>query len=173
MVGNTAFGTLEKWGRTSPFGMLRFAHQYLIAAQTLHLHMVGSHVPMPKYTNIGLSIELAMKAFLLADGLTVRELRSAPYGHDLESLFNSCIERGIEQQVDFPELYRGTIVTLSEPYKAQVLRYIVNGTLTLPKWEWLDLTASRLTDDLRRFCLVATLGEPEAERAMAARGDRW
>lgn len=165
------FATLDKWGRTSPFGMLRFAHEYLVAAQTLHQHMTPSEFSIPKYTNVGLAIELAMKAFLLAGGESLTGLKA--FGHDLEKLFNACMERGIDQHVDCPGLYRDTIVQMNVPYKAQVLRYIVNGTMMLPQWQWLDLAATRLTEELKTFCLAATLGEEEAARAIAVRGGRW
>src|SRR4051794_18481307 len=50
---------------------------------------------MPVYYLYSHAIELTLKAFLRAKGLTARELSFKPWGHDLLELWNGCCARGL------------------------------------------------------------------------------
>lgn len=60
---------LEKWGRTSPFGMLRFAYDYRVAAEVVRASPLLAPASMPSYSLMGQVIELALKSFLRARGV--------------------------------------------------------------------------------------------------------
>ena len=90
--------TLEKWGRTSPFGLLRFAQDYHVAARILHRSSEIDEYSMPAYSLIGQSIELSLKAFLRAKGVSMKELRSS-IGHDLVAAIRRARALGLDRQV--------------------------------------------------------------------------
>ena len=68
--------------------------------------MVGGHArfSLPDDTSlfmgfhhlIGFAVELYLKAFLLAAGLTEEELRRPPYGHNLDTLLHATLRHGLK-----------------------------------------------------------------------------
>jgi hypothetical protein len=135
------------------------AHEAL-DAQTLKLRF-----EMPVYYLYGHAIELTLKAFLRAKGLTARELSFKPWRHDLLKLWEGCFERGFT--LDLPtRLEAGAVIDLLAPYAATYeFRYVQVGAQTLPT---LDVVreAARALQAAAKPTVVPTVGRPIPERGI-------
>jgi hypothetical protein len=159
--------TMEKWERTSPFGILPYAYEYRAAAQLVHNARTKDTPSMPAYSLMGRSLELALKSFLRARGLSVKDLRGV--GHDLAKAFRKARELGLRRVVELHDFHGESIDGLSDAYRNHRFRYIENGMMSLPKWDWLDLTASLLIVGLHDYAIRATFGRDEGKRMLVLR----
>lgn len=74
--------------RTTPLGMIRYAHEFMEAALAVDEKMgkrpgFKNVAPIPALYLVGHSIELSLKAFLLSQGVTLRQIKTL--GHDLHA----------------------------------------------------------------------------------------
>jgi len=82
----------------SPIGTFNFAHSYLGAARALDRldwRDLETHPDSPVAFLYWHAIELFLKAFLLADGMKIAELRQKKFGHNLIALRGEAIRRGL------------------------------------------------------------------------------
>lgn len=88
---------------------------------------------MPVYYLYSHTIELTLKAFLRAKGLTVKELANPKcWGHDLLKLWEGCLERGLTLDMH-TRLTTGAVIAILAPYAASYeFRYVQTGHKTLP-----------------------------------------
>lgn len=120
-------------GQTTPLGLLRYAIEYYAAADAAddaigddHGH--GIHAPMVVNFLVGQAVELALKAYLLQAGVSVAELKSKKFGHDLLALFDEAMTRGIGNGQMIGERARAMLNLLNSPYKDRELQYFKAGT---------------------------------------------
>lgn len=160
---------LNEPGVTSPFGMLRFAEEYRKAAK-----LVGDanpeRRPAPAYMLVGQSIELSLKSYLLARGITLEALKYRPYGHDLSQLLAKARQLKIERLVELHQWDVDAIEIIAPLYGSHEFRYIVNGSRILPNWEFLMHTTQGLTRGLHHFLLRRRVGKEQALQRIALRG---
>jgi hypothetical protein len=116
----------------TPVGWLRYAFEYYAAAKATD-DAIGEdqgyeiHAPMVVSFLIGQSIELALKAFLLHSGVSMKILRNKPYGHDLVKLFRASMEKNlIDDSIKSNEIL-GLVELLCGPYKERELQYYRSG----------------------------------------------
>ncbi|MGH8159408.1 MAG: hypothetical protein ACREPQ_14905 [Rhodanobacter sp.] len=161
---------LEKWGGTSPFGLLRYAEDYRRAAEALHASEPSSFAP-PKYSLIGQSIELSLKAFIRSRGVPIEHFgkKKMKLGHDLAELLENAKHRRLDRIVELWSDEESTILAINEPYRDHLFRYIKNGAMSLPNWNDLMMVASHLTKGLHNHCLRSTLGAPVGKATAIAR----
>lgn len=157
-------------GVTSPFGLLRFAEEYRAAALVVRQAKAGEIPPSPAYMLIGQSIELSLKAFLLARGVPLEKLAAKPFGHDLEALLREARRRRIDRLVPLHQFHDEAIQLVSPVYRRHEFRYIVTGVRTLPKWEFLVHTAAELTRCQHDWLLRRRVGKEAAKKRIAAKG---
>ena len=157
-------------GITSPFGLLRFAEEYRLAANMVMKGKNQNEYSNPAFMLIGQSIELSLKAFLLARGVPMERLRSKLYGHDLGRLLDEAIRRRIDRLVELHEFHRNAIHLIAPIYKNHEFRYIVTGTRTLPKWGFIAHSAAELTSGQHDWLLRRRVGKFDAMKRLAARG---
>lgn len=86
--------------RTTPVGLARYAHDFFDTARAVQDHLGKGEPydlvsPMPSLYLIGRSIELALKSYLLSQGVSLRELRSKKYGHNLHACHKKAKELGL------------------------------------------------------------------------------
>lgn len=111
--------------RTTPVGMLHYAHAYAVSAITLAKEDIGvTHSDAPVRFLFSHAIELYIKAYLLLKGVPVKELRSRALGHDLKKLTSKAVELGL----DVSEEHRLSIEVANE---AILDRYIETGARTV------------------------------------------
>ncbi len=156
-------------GLTSPFGMLRFAEQYRRAGQIV----IGSDERMslyaPAYSMIGQSIELSLKAFLLARRVPLDVLRHQ-YGHRLEQLLDEALRRRITRLVPLLDFHIQAVRLLAPAYARHEFRYIVTGSRSLPSWGFIAHTAAELTRCQHDWLLRRRIGKVAAFQRTALRG---
>lgn len=157
-------------GITSPFGLLRFAYEYQTAARLVENGRERDMdlVP-PRYMLIGQSIELSLKAYLLARGVSLRDLKFK-YGHDLRALLDTSMLKRIDRLVKFQEFDLQTIRVLADGYGTHEFRYIVTGFRTLPTWSFAYRAANLLTDSLHDWLLRKRIGKEQALLRITERG---
>lgn len=132
-------------------GFLNDATEFLAAAELILNR--STEVSLPSYFLLGRSVELSLKAFLLASGMTIQELKSRKYGHDLEALLNEARARGIEAQVSIKEIESAVLELLNYDYFEKRFEYRVSGeTYRLPLIDVTVNIAKKLTHGLQRFC---------------------
>lgn len=135
--------------RTTPLGLIRYAHDIYDSARALK-DQLGKETrfelvsPMPSMYLIGHSIELALKAYLLNHQLTLKELRSKVYGHDLAACENKAKELGLVELLIITPAESAAIEMLHYLYSTKQLEYIVTGTKSMPLFELFESYARKL-----------------------------
>lgn len=135
--------------KTTPSGLARYAHDFFDSARAMENQLNNTTPfelvsPMPSLYLIGHSIELALKAYLLHHGQTLRELRSMKYGHDLHACQKKAKELGLSGLVNFHPAEEAAVELLNNLYSTKQLEYIVTGTKYLPTFQLVESFARRL-----------------------------
>ena len=145
-------------GRTTSAGLWRFSRDYGVAGSVVAKSANGkfSH---PAYFLFGRSIELALKAFLVARGTSYSKLRGRDYGHDLKVLLREARRRRLGQFVKLSAADIRGIHQLNIEYSSKRLEYIVTGAFSVPNLLGVQLLAAGLVTSLERFCIEATYGK--------------
>ncbi|MCK1717866.1 hypothetical protein [Bradyrhizobium sp. 141] len=121
--------------RTSAMGLLTDAKEMLAAARLLHESDVWK-VQRPTYYLLGHSIEVALKSFLLANGISHGTLKKK-LGHNLSKTARRVINSSSNSVSPVVEEYLAAIDLLNHYYQAKELEYRVTGTKTFPAKETL------------------------------------
>ena len=99
--------------------------------------------PIPVMYLAGHSIELALKAFLLHNGVTLQQLRKK-FGHDLGRCFRKAKELGLLSYVKFEDTEVGAFQVLDSLYSTKQLEYIVTGAKEFPMFGPIESFARKL-----------------------------
>lgn len=141
--------------RTTAAGLWRFSKEYLHAASLVSKANNGdfSH---PAHFLFGRSIELVLKAFLIARGVPYCKLRNRPFCHSLANLLKEARRRrlGLECKLSTKEVE--TIVMLDSEYSSKRHEYIVTGSFSAPKNVALLFLTTKLVTALERYCINST-----------------
>jgi hypothetical protein len=129
--------------------MVRYACEFLEAALAADDKMgrkKGHEIiaPIPVMFLVGQSIELALKAFLLARGVELRKLRSKAYGHGLHRSLRKAKELGLPSLIKLSDEEATAIDLLDALYSSKQLQYIVTGPKVFPVFGPLERAALRL-----------------------------
>lgn len=145
----TAAPAINDEERTNAIGLARYAYEYIEAANLIDDHETerrpGSQIsPIPAYFLAVHGIELTLKAFLRHHGMTVRELGSKKYGHDLHACYRRAKELGLlklfKEHANDVDAMR-MLVDLNQRHG---LRYIRTGAKQFPLWSIVYPLAARL-----------------------------
>jgi len=142
----------------SPLGFHRYAVEFLRAAQGSKINDGFSPVP---YYLICRSIELAMKAFLLAKGVPKKRLKERNLGHDLEKVLEKAISMGLDEVVSISPQHKEELKKANNYYASKGFEYFevikaVMGYRNLPDIPVLSDFATLLVTKLEPVCLQAT-----------------
>lgn len=121
--------------RTTPVGMIRYADDYFQAALAVDDKLGHHHhiAPIPALYLLGHALELCLKAFLLAKGIPLRDVRdSKKYGHKLHSAMRKAKELGLGQLVELQPEEDAAFELLDDLYSTKQLEYIVTGSKHFP-----------------------------------------
>lgn len=124
--------------RTTAFGLFNFAHSYWRAGAALEKADVkASHPDDPCWFLYCHAVELFLKAFLRAHGVSARDLRQR-YGHTIGRLAKEAEKKGLHLDAEQREVIKlmGTLGT--------TLRYIRTGSFTRPQADALHRTCKSL-----------------------------
>jgi len=144
----------------SPLGFHRYASEFLRAAQGFKINDGFSPVP---YYLICRSMELVLKAFLLAKGLPKEKLKERNLGHDLEKALKKAISLGLDKVVSITPQHEEEIRKANNYYASKGFEYFevtraATGYPNLPDLRGLSDFASLLVIKLKPLCLEATDG---------------
>lgn len=134
--------------RTTPIGMARYAVEFMQAAQAADEAMGtksghGIVAPIPVMFLVGQSIELALKAYLLHRGVSLREIRK-DCGHELHRSLRKAKELGLLSHIDLSAEEHSVLTLLDALYSTKQLQYIVTGAKRFPVFGPLERAALRL-----------------------------
>jgi hypothetical protein len=144
--------TTKPRDRTNSLGLWTEAHQFYTASNIL-INSKNSDVVTPSYYLACHSIELALKAFLRGNGMSLEELKCRKIGHDLEKALAQAISSGLESYIVLTEADHLAIQTINVPYKSKELEYIVTGPKSYPLIEHLLTLNSDLLNNIKSFCI--------------------
>lgn len=129
----------QRNARTTAVGLARYARDYLEAALVVDEHL-GKRphylrvAPIPAYFLLTHALELTLKAYLRAAGLTVEQLSYRPLGHDLRALYSKARDLGLPALYELTEEDSSALHLLAELNEGHQLRYIETGAKTFPSW---------------------------------------
>ncbi|QKS29953.1 MAG: hypothetical protein HT579_14135 [Candidatus Accumulibacter similis] len=134
---------------TTPIGLARYAHDFFDSSRAVDDHFAKKDgfelvSPMPALYLIGHSIELAFKSYLLHRGVTLRELRSKRFGHDLHACQRKARELQLLSLVSFHSAEEAAVEILNDLYSTKQLNYIVTGMKTIPAYGLLESFSEKL-----------------------------
>ena len=107
----------------------RIARDYLRAARSVK-SAHGERLLFPLLYLYGLSIELALKAFLLRRGAPYSEVRD--YSHGLAGLLSAARKRKLGSEVKLKRVHVAALRALHVTYSSNQLRYMVSGRTVAP-----------------------------------------
>lgn len=89
--------------------------------------------PLPEYFLWSRTIELFLKSYLLAEGVSATELKSWKFGHDLLKLYNEASHRGIGNLIGTSGEDTAIVRVLNLDYLSKRFEYRISGhRYTLP-----------------------------------------
>jgi hypothetical protein len=138
----------EDPSRTTPIGLVRYGCNFMEAALAADDKMGSKEgyeivAPIPVLFLVGQAIELALKSYLLANGVELRKLRR-DYGHELHRSLRKAKELGLPNIVKLTEEEESVIEVLDKLYATKQLQYIVTGAKTFPSFGPLESAALKL-----------------------------
>lgn len=129
--------------RTTEMGLFNFAHSYWRSAVALQeAHVKATHPDDPICFLYMHAVELYLKAFLRAQGVSVQDLRDK-YGHRLRRLAEAARSDGLQFDDEDTE-----VVGLIDDLDVTTVRYIRTGAFKRPALEALRRTCKSLHDSL-------------------------
>jgi hypothetical protein len=134
--------------RTTSIGLARYATEFFEAALAADDKLGGEEgyeivAPVPVMFLVGQAVELALKAYLLAKGVGLRQLRR-DYGHELHRSLRKAKELGLSDVVPLSPDEEDILSLLDGLYSTKQLQYIVTGAKTFPVFGPLEKVARKL-----------------------------
>ncbi|HEX3536436.1 MAG TPA: hypothetical protein VHU15_06685 [Stellaceae bacterium] len=143
--------------RSLPIALFLSGGAFLDAARHAHRARCAGELKlrfnMPIYYLYSHAIELTLKAFLRARGVSAAKLRNRElFGHSLQKLWNECLARDIMLDAA-PSLVIAEVVSLLDPYATSYeFRYIRTGFKTLPSLPDIRSAAENLATAVKPIC---------------------
>lgn len=127
----------DQFVRVTPRGFLFMSKEFFEAYDLLQVRYpeITDHF-FSKYYNLCHSFELALKALLLARDSKIEELRSNKFGHNLENLLDSFIDKYPEEKVT--EIDIAVTRLINKHYQAKEFEYHRRGYMQVPEIKQLD-----------------------------------
>jgi len=132
--------------RTTGIGLARYAYDYIHAAIVVERHdeAPGAISPVPAYFLAMHGIELTLKAFLRHKGISVKDLRSKKFSHDLHACYRKAKELGLNEFFKEHPNDASALQMLVSLNDHQGLRYIKTGVKHFPLWSLVEPLAVRM-----------------------------
>ena len=135
----------------SPLGYHRYAKQFHSAGQFIFPEKVFSPVRYYLYCR---ALELVLKSFLLAKGVTKSRLKRRDLGHNLESILGLAEQYGITDVLEISYQDRAIIAAANKAYLSKVFEYFdvdsaLGGYRNLPDLSRMSDLVGRLLDKVQ------------------------
>lgn len=138
------------YNETTAFGMWRYGNDYLKASMYV-LAQYPDQPFVPYLSLLGQSIELSLKAFLLAKGAALTDLKNK-YRHDLKALVEETKRQEIESHVTLENTHWAVIILMSDEYKTKRYHYIRTGKMMVPDLRLGHEAAEQLSTGIESIC---------------------
>ncbi len=142
--------------RMTPVGFVVYAEQFLKAAQSIPKED-KKFTPVPYYLYCR-ALELILKAFLLAKGHGVDELRKR-FGHNLKRLWKAARKDGLADAVpELPSDIENVLAQANQYYKNKAFEYFdfkrwAHSYEGLPPLDQLGDSIAALIEQLKPYCI--------------------
>lgn len=111
----------------TPRGLHTHGKEFFSAAEAVY--SLSKPAPLPLAFLWGRSIELLLKSYLLSVGVTLDQLRSRKYGHNLVALHKKASAQGIDSLIGKDAIIPGFMQLLNIEYGTKRLEYRESGTM--------------------------------------------
>ncbi len=143
----------------SPIWFHRYASEFATWARKAHDGMGDNFSPVPYYLCCR-SLELVLKAFLLAKGVSQRELMKRDLGHDLCKILLKAKNLDLEKEVPLTSHWEAEVEKANDYYADKGFEYLDVATAgrgypNLPNLDILNELVSTLLTNLKDVCLYA------------------
>jgi hypothetical protein len=105
----------------NPIGFHTHAREFFAAAEAVHASPKILSLPLAFLW--GRTIELLLKSYLMSRGVTIKDLRSRKYGHNLVALYSEACDRGLSDQVGIQPSDGGLIQLVNFDYGSKRFEY--------------------------------------------------
>jgi hypothetical protein len=144
----------------SPLALNHYAKDFLRAGSSLEELPNGTFSPVQHYL-FAHAIELALKAFLRASGLSMKLLGTKEYGHNLARLLSEAESRDLLAAVSLKPEHRAEIRRADGYYSEKLFEYpnlgeMLKGYPQKPDPALLRNAAEVLAGELEAVCLEAS-----------------
>lgn len=152
----------------TPLGFHRFACDFGAWAERSHAEAADHYSPVPYYLYCR-SIELSLKAFLLAKGHSKQQLASPKLGHSLVALLAAARASGLEQFARIESTWEQELACADDQYIKKDFEYFtVRFHLDhKPSLTVLRQLTHTLTSGVKQVCMEAANG-PAPQHVAAA-----
>ena len=156
---NTVITPATGSANISPIGFHRYASEFAASARLAQPDPEGRFSPVPYYLYCR-SLELVLKAFLLAKGVAKDDLKGRNLGHDLLKNLLKARELGLDQTITFAALWEDEIGKANVYYASKGFEYFdvisaARGYPQLPALDALNEIVTALLERLKPICLAA------------------
>ena len=133
--------------RTNSMGLWTYANYYLEAVKVMPPTLRDKP---PAYYLVTHSIELAIKAFLRGNSMSLEQLKKI--GHDIEKAMKRANTLGLLSYCNLSRTQTELIKLINQHYASKELEYIKTGFKQYPKIDLLIEIAELLLSGIRQFC---------------------
>ena len=156
---NTVITPATATVNVSPIGFHRYASEFATYARQAQAGLGGTFSPVPYYLYCR-SLELVLKAFLLAKGVAKDDLKGRNLGHDLWKNLLKARGLGLEQTIPFAAHWEDEIRKANSYYASKGFEYFdviaaARGYPQLPALDALNEIVTALLERLQPICLSA------------------
>ncbi len=123
--------------RMYPIGMYAYGHEFYDISQKTKKSPVKSYL-------LGHALELFLKSFLMKKGLSIKQLKSRRFSHNLDLLLNESLKHDIEDCFHISDKLKADIISFSKFYSAKFYEYF-------PIIAWITCMQQPKTMSLFRF----------------------
>ena len=146
----------------TPIGFHNYASDFATWANRSRTEKSQFFSPVPYYLYCR-SIELVIKAFLLAKGMTKKQLKTRKFGHDLTALLIEAKKLGLEDIVVIESEWEIELSKANDYYFKKDFEYfnVTFGYHGLPSLAALNELSEKLLKSLKRICQDAADSPPK------------
>jgi len=130
-------------------GFWQYSAQYYHAAEAVR-NSSGRELLMPALQLYGLSIELALKAFILKRGTPLAQVKGL--SHNLILILALARKRKLGTEIKLSKNDLALISLLNMNYASHRFRYITSGPTRVPQLAHIALVTERLVTSLEQYC---------------------
>ena len=152
------FGCPPRVLRVSPFAFHHYASEYLQGVSSARTRAGVRYSPVP-YFLCCRALELVIKAFLLARGVSKDSLKKRAVGHNLDVVLAMARKHGLDVLVALEPQEEEALLKASPQYSTKEFEYFEIARMVrrgdLPKLDFLESAATKLVKGLRQVCVEA------------------